>query len=79
VLAATWTACLRVVHAQQSYHRLCSDAKTDVKNDDGKVPLEVAQLNEQDAVVEILEKGKSTKETNGKASTTKESKQDVYL
>jgi len=63
-------------------HMCCSDAKTDVKNDDGKLPLEVAQLNEQEAVVEILKKGKTTKsskETNGAASKSEESKQDVYL
>ena len=60
----------------------CSDAKTDVKNDDGKLPLEVAQLNEQEVVVEILKQGKTTKsskETNGAASKSEESKQDVYL
>lgn len=65
----------------------CSDAKTDVKNDDGKIPIEVAQLNEQEAVVEILEKGKAAKpakETNGttrkpEESKQEESKQDVYL
>lgn len=60
----------------------CSDAKTDVKNDDGKLPLEVAQLNEQEAVVEILKQGKTTKsskETNGATSKSEESKQDVYL
>ena len=66
---------------------MCSDAKTDLKNEDGSIPLQVAELNEQEAVVEVLKKGKSekseksSKDTNGKANTTekKAAKQDVYL
>ena len=63
---------------------MCSDAKTDLENEDGSIPLQVAELNEQEAVVEVLKKGKSeqsSKETNVKASTTekKAAKQDVYL
>ena len=67
---------------------ICSDAKTDLKNEDGSIPLQVAELNEQEAVVEVLKKGKSekaSKDTNGKASTTEKkaekqaAKQDVYL
>lgn len=37
---------------------MCSNAKTTLKNDDGKTPLEVAELNEQEAVVEVLKRGK---------------------
>lgn len=68
---------------------LCSDAKTDVKNDDGKIPLEVAELNEQETAVKALQEGKSGTTTPGKSdkekkgkketSSSQDSKQDVYL
>lgn len=64
---------------------LCSDAKTDVKNDDGKIPVEVAELNEQEAAVKALKEGKTAtaaatpdKEAK-KKDTSEDSKQDVYL
>lgn len=66
----------------------CSDAKTDVKNDDGKIPIEVAELNEQEAAVKALKEGKSASANIGtpdKAkvktdkSSSQDSKQDVYL
>ena len=82
VAFACWNVHVCTEYTLKWVQPACSDAKTDVKNDDGKIPLEVAKLNEQEAVVEILEKGKSAKpakETNGKASSSKESKQDVYL
>ena len=66
----------------QSFHNnnfvWCSDAAAELKNDDGKTPLEVAQLNDQEAVVQLLQKASKPKEANGKSSA-KESKQDVYL
>ena len=37
---------------------MCSDAKTTLQNDDGKTPLQVAELNEQEAVVAVLKRGK---------------------
>ena len=68
---------------------LCSDAKTDIKNDDGKIPIEVAELNEQEAAVKALKEGrpatpksdKSEKKPNVKkeTSSSQDSKQDVYL
>lgn len=67
----------------------CSDAKTDIKNDDGKIPIEVAELNEQEAAVKALKEGKSAtaksdksgKESSEKkkATSSQDSKQDVYL
>ena len=67
----------------------CSDAKTDIKNDDGKIPIEVAELNEQEAAVKALKEGKSataksdksSKDSSDKkkASSAQDSKQDVYL
>ena len=63
---------------------LYSDAKTDVKNDDGKVPLEVAELNEQEAAVKALKEGKTatataTPDKEAKKNVSEDSKQDVYL
>ena len=68
---------------------LCSDAKTDIKNDDGKIPIEVAELNEQEAAVKALKEGKpatpksdkSEKKSSAKkeTSSSQDSKQDVYL
>lgn len=68
---------------------LCSDAKTDIKNDDGKIPIEVAELNEQEAAVKALKEGKpatpksdnSEKKSSVKkeTSSSQDSKQDVYL
>lgn len=64
----------------------CSDAKTDIKNDDGKIPIEVAELNEQEAAVKALKEGKSAtakSDKSGKEPSDKkkaqDSKQDVYL
>ena len=67
----------------------CSDAKTDVKNDDGKIPVEVAELNEQETAVKALQEGKSGTTTPGKSdkekkvkketSSSQDTKQDVYL
>lgn len=36
---------------------LCSKADTEAKNLDGKTALEVAELNKQDGVVDLLKKG----------------------
>ena len=64
----------------------CSDADASIKNKDGSPPLAVAELNEQEAVVQLLKKApaaKGTKDTSGKApakeTSDKENKQDVYL
>lgn len=63
----------------------CSDANRSIKNGDGKLPLEVAELNEQEAVVQLLKKepaAKEPKETNGKPAakeSNKENNQDMYL
>lgn len=68
---------------------LCSDAKTDIKNDDGKIPIEVAELNEQEAAVKALKEGKPATPKSDKSekkssvkketSSSQDSKQDVYL
>lgn len=63
----------------------CSDADRNIQNGDGKLPLEVAELNEQEAVVQLLKKApaaKDTKETNGKPAakeSNKENNKDMYL
>ena len=65
----------------------CSNADVSIKNGDGKIALAVAELNEQEAVVQLLKKApaaktKESKDTNGKApakESKKETKEDVYL